>query len=165
MGQFEYRWEWKPVVVDREKGGCHCGMYPLPIQMSANPPPPSPRLQVLSEQLGRELKSPLSNGRTAIWGIKARGPSDCYFFKVILSYVLLLLCYKILLLACFMCTLESHHLIYTGWPRKNGMAYFPQYVDAITGIIVWGNFSCAKYDLWPYKRRNTGGSITKNYNL
>ena len=29
---------------------------------------------------------------------------------------------------------------YTGWPRKNGMAYFPQYVDEITGISVWGNF-------------------------
>ena len=34
---------------------------------------------------------------------------------------------------------------YTGWPRKNGMAYFPQYVDAITGISVWGNFSWEKW--------------------
>ena len=24
----------------------------------------------------------------------------------------------------------------TGWPRKNGMGYFPQYVDTITGISV-----------------------------
>ena len=29
---------------------------------------------------------------------------------------------------------------YTGWPIKNGTAYFPQYVDAITSISVWGNF-------------------------
>ena len=29
---------------------------------------------------------------------------------------------------------------YTGWPNKNGMPYFPWYVDAITGISVWGNF-------------------------
>ena len=28
-----------------------------------------------------------------------------------------------------------------GWPRKNGTANFPKYVDAITGIIVWGNLS------------------------
>ena len=28
-----------------------------------------------------------------------------------------------------------------GGPGKNGMAYFPQYVDAITNISVWGNFS------------------------
>ena len=27
---------------------------------------------------------------------------------------------------------------------KNGTAYFPQYVDAITGISVWGNFSWEK---------------------
>ena len=33
---------------------------------------------------------------------------------------------------------------HTGWPRKNGTAYFPQYVDAITGIRVWGNFSWEK---------------------
>ena len=33
---------------------------------------------------------------------------------------------------------------YTGWPRENGMAYFPQYVDAITDISVWGNFSWEK---------------------
>ena len=34
---------------------------------------------------------------------------------------------------------------YTGWPIKNRMAYFPQYVDAITGISVWGNFSWEKW--------------------
>ena len=28
-----------------------------------------------------------------------------------------------------------------GGPEKNGTAYFPQYVDAITGISAWGNFS------------------------
>ena len=33
---------------------------------------------------------------------------------------------------------------YTGWPIKNGMAYFQQYVDAITGISVRGNFSWEK---------------------
>ena len=33
---------------------------------------------------------------------------------------------------------------YTGWPRKNGTAYFPQYMDAITGISVWGNLSWDK---------------------
>ena len=35
-----------------------------------------------------------------------------------------------------------------GGPEKeNGTAYFPQYVDAITGIIaVWGNFSWEKND-------------------
>ena len=27
---------------------------------------------------------------------------------------------------------------YTGWPRRIGTAYFPQYVDAITGISVMG---------------------------
>ena len=35
-------------------------------------------------------------------------------------------------------------LFYTGWPRKNGTGYFPQYVDAITGIRVWGDFSWEK---------------------
>ena len=35
--------------------------------------------------------------------------------------------------------------IYTGWPNKNGTAYFPQYVDAITGIGVWDNFSWEKW--------------------
>ena len=34
---------------------------------------------------------------------------------------------------------------YTGWPRKNRTGYFPQYVDAITGISVWGNFSWEKW--------------------
>ena len=34
-----------------------------------------------------------------------------------------------------------HIYTYTGWPIKNGTGYFPQYVDAITGINVWGNFS------------------------
>ena len=34
--------------------------------------------------------------------------------------------------------------VYTGWPRKNGTAYFPQYVDAITSINVLGNFSWEK---------------------
>ena len=24
---------------------------------------------------------------------------------------------------------------YTGWPMKKGMAYFPQYVDAITRLV------------------------------
>ena len=27
-------------------------------------------------------------------------------------------------------------MYYTGWPIKNGTAYFPQYVDAITSISV-----------------------------
>ena len=31
--------------------------------------------------------------------------------------------------------------IIQGGPEKNGTGYFPQYVDAITGISVWGNFS------------------------
>ena len=35
--------------------------------------------------------------------------------------------------------------MYTGWPRKNGTGYFPQYVDAITDISVWGNFSWEKW--------------------
>ena len=34
--------------------------------------------------------------------------------------------------------LVMHH---TGWPIKNGTAYFPQYVDAMTSISVCGNFS------------------------
>ena len=35
-----------------------------------------------------------------------------------------------------------HDWFYTGWPRKPpGTAYVPQYVDAIIGISVWGNFS------------------------
>ena len=34
----------------------------------------------------------------------------------------------------------SSGICYTGWPNKNGTAYFPQYVDAITGISVRGNF-------------------------
>ena len=33
----------------------------------------------------------------------------------------------------------------TGWPRKNGTGYFPHYVDAITGISVWDNFSWEKW--------------------
>ena len=33
---------------------------------------------------------------------------------------------------------------YTAWPRKNGKVYFPQNVDAITNISVWGNFSWEK---------------------
>ena len=36
-------------------------------------------------------------------------------------------------------------LVYTGWPRKNRTAYFPQHVDAIIGISVWGNFSWQKW--------------------
>ena len=32
--------------------------------------------------------------------------------------------------------LALFNIIYTGWPRKNGPAYFSQYVDAITGISV-----------------------------
>ena len=36
-------------------------------------------------------------------------------------------------------------LTYTGWPRKNRTGYFPQYVDTITGISVWGNFSWEKW--------------------
>ena len=28
-----------------------------------------------------------------------------------------------------------------GGPEKNGTGYFPQYVDVITGVGVWGNFS------------------------
>ena len=39
----------------------------------------------------------------------------------------------------------SHAVIYTGWPRKKRMAYFLRYVDAITDISVWGNFS---WDKW-----------------
>ena len=35
--------------------------------------------------------------------------------------------------------------LYTGWPIKNGMAYFPQYVAAITNISVCGNFSWEKW--------------------
>ena len=37
----------------------------------------------------------------------------------------------------------SHYVLkYTGWPRKTepSTKYFPQYVDAITGISIWGNF-------------------------
>ena len=34
---------------------------------------------------------------------------------------------------------------YTGWPRKNRTGYFPQYVDAIAGINLWGNFSWEKW--------------------
>ena len=30
-------------------------------------------------------------------------------------------------------------------PPPNGLAYFPRYVDAITGINVWGNFSWEKW--------------------
>ena len=39
------------------------------------------------------------------------------------------------------------HITYTGWPMKNRTSYFPQYVDAITGISVchWGNFSWEKW--------------------
>ena len=33
---------------------------------------------------------------------------------------------------------------YTGRPSKHGMGYFLQYVDAITGISVWGNSSWEK---------------------
>ena len=40
---------------------------------------------------------------------------------------------------------RSRNENYTGWPRKNGMGYFPQYVDAITGIGIWGNFSWEKW--------------------
>ena len=32
-------------------------------------------------------------------------------------------------------------LIIQGGPEKNGTAYFPQYVDAMTNISVWDNFS------------------------
>ena len=32
---------------------------------------------------------------------------------------------------------EENYERYTEWPRKNGTGYFPQYVDAITGISVW----------------------------
>ena len=38
---------------------------------------------------------------------------------------------------------EQHN--YTGWPRKNGTAYFVQCVDAITDVSVWGNFSWEKW--------------------
>ena len=31
-----------------------------------------------------------------------------------------------------------------GGPEKNGIAYFPQYVDAMSDISVWGNFSLEK---------------------
>ena len=34
---------------------------------------------------------------------------------------------------------------YTGWPIKNGMAYFSQYVDAITSVSVLDNFSQEKW--------------------
>ena len=34
---------------------------------------------------------------------------------------------------------------YTGWPRKTGTGYIPQYVVAITGFSVWGNFSWEKW--------------------
>ena len=34
---------------------------------------------------------------------------------------------------------------YTGWPRRNGTGYFPQYVDAITDVSVWGNCSLDKW--------------------
>ena len=55
----------------------------------------------------------------------------------------------------FLCILQFHQKLkprtelffffkYTGWPRKNETAYFPQYVDVITGISNWGNFSWEK---------------------
>ena len=43
-------------------------------------------------------------------------------------------------------SLYEIHCIYTGWPRKNGTAYFPQYLDAITGITVYGVTSPEKND-------------------
>ena len=39
----------------------------------------------------------------------------------------------------------SNSSLYTGWPRKNKTGYFPQCVDAITDISVWGNFSWEKW--------------------
>ena len=38
-------------------------------------------------------------------------------------------------------TLEIH---IQGGPEKNGTAYFPQYLDRITNITVWGNISWEK---------------------
>ena len=44
---------------------------------------------------------------------------------------------------------DSAYKIYTGWPpppsKKNRTAYFPQHVDVITVINVWGNFSWEKW--------------------
>ena len=45
-----------------------------------------------------------------------------------------------------MCVLNKRQWDNTGWPRKNGTAYFPQYVDAITGISVWEATSPEKND-------------------
>ena len=36
-------------------------------------------------------------------------------------------------------------IIIRGGPEKNRTAYFPQYVEAITGISVWGKFSWEKW--------------------
>ena len=43
---------------------------------------------------------------------------------------------------------DIQHVEYTGWPNRNGTAYFPQYVDGITGISVWGKQATSheKYD-------------------
>ena len=40
----------------------------------------------------------------------------------------------------YICILTASVIHYTGWPPQKWYSiYFPQYVDAITGISVWGN--------------------------
>ena len=41
--------------------------------------------------------------------------------------------------------ISNMKFLFTGWPRKNKAACFPPYVDAITGISVWCNFSWLKW--------------------